>query len=121
MKFANPDIQLEAGGEVLTIRFSALAQASLQDHWGLKNLDEAAAKIVQLETGGLNISDYAAIMWAALRTHHSEKTMDDAMKLIDFIGIPGLQVLLVQAVTASLPEGGDRAPANPPRPAARGQ
>lgn len=116
MKRANPDIQIEVGGEAYTLRFSAKALAAMQDHWELPNLDAVGEKLGSLENGSSSIDDYTAILWAALRTHHADVTVDKAFDLLDDMGIDGFMETLADTLGASSAEGGgDDAPANPPR------
>lgn len=120
MKFANPDIQFSVeGGGSYTLRLGAVAIAALQDHWKLANFDETMEQITLLEGKELSIGDYTAILWAGLRTHHANLTMDDALEIFDVIGVQGLTLLMVQAASAAFTGGGGTAPGNPPRKAPR--
>jgi hypothetical protein len=116
MKRASPDVQIEAGGQPYTLRFSAKALAAMQDHWGLKNLDEVGTKLGSLETGEATLADYTAILWSALRTHHPEVTIDGALDLLDEMGIDGFMDALSDTLSAGSTEGGGDASADPPRP-----
>lgn len=115
MKRANPDVQIEAGGKALTLRFSAKALAAMQDHWELASLDAVGEKLGSLETGESTVDDYTAILWAALRTHHPEVTVEAAFDLLDDMGIEGFMEALSTTLSASSAEGGGDASANPPR------
>ena len=115
MRCPNPDVQFEAGGRALTLRFSIKALVALQDHWQLDSLDEVSHRLGQLQTGGLGAIDLAAILWAALRSHHSDLTVDDAIDILDDTGVQNFEYLITRAVAAAAPEGGGDAPANPPK------
>jgi len=122
MRFTSPDVQFQIGEKSLTLRMSAKAWAALQDHWQLENLDLAVSKLAEMEAGTLHARDLGAIMWAALRTHHSELSIDDAFEVLDDLGIPGFMSLVIQCAAAAVPEGGGKASANPPRwPWSRGR
>lgn len=114
MKIANPDIQFEVEGRKLTMRFSFRASAALQDHWGLDNIQQAMDKIAEMETGGLVLADYTAMLWAGLRTHNSEVTMEEALDILDYMGLQNFILLISKAVSGASMEGGGTASANPP-------
>lgn len=121
MKFASADVQFSLDGKPFTLRFSAKALAALQDHWQLDNLDQVAGKLGEIEAGALTVGDAAALLWAGMRSHHPDLTLDDATDLLDGVGIANFEALLSQAITAASSGGGGSAPANPPRPAKRGR
>lgn len=113
MKRANPDVQIEAGGEAYTLRFSVKALAALQDYWELPSLDAVGQKLNQLDSGDISVSDYTAILWAALRTHHPEATMEQSLDIFDELGIDGLTSVIVDAMSASSSEDGGKASSDP--------
>lgn len=115
MKFASADVQFAIDGRPLTLRFSARALAALQDYWQLSNLDEVGQKLSEIESGGLSVQDAAAMFWAGLRTHHKELTVDDALDLLDSIGVANFEALLGAALSGAT-GGGSNAPENPPKP-----
>lgn len=121
MKFASADIQFSLDGQPRTLRFSAKALAALQDHWQIEDLDAVARKLGEIEGGKLGIHDAAAMLWAGLRTHHPDVTLDEALDLLDGMGLANFETLLSSAITAASSGGGDSAPANPPKPARRGR
>ena len=120
MKFASADIQFSIGDRPLTLRFSAKALAALQDEWKLENLDQVAVKLGEIEGGNMSIQDAAAMLWAGLRTHHSDVTVEEALDILDGLGVSNFEALLVRAISAAS-GGGDSAPANPPKPAKPGR
>lgn len=116
MKFASADIQFALDGKPLTLRFSARALAALQDHWQLGDLDQVAGKLAEIEQGKLSVQDAAAMLWAGLRTHHPEVTLDEAFDVLDGMGIANFETLLGSAISGASSGGGSDASANPPRP-----
>ncbi|MGH9594334.1 MAG: GTA-gp10 family protein [Bryobacteraceae bacterium] len=114
MKFASPDIQFDLDGRPYTLRFSAKALAALQDYWQLENLSAVNAKLLEIDNGGLAVADLAALLWAGLRTHHPDVTIEKADDLLDSIGIANFERLLGAAISGAS-GGGETAPANPPK------
>lgn len=113
---ASPDVQIVIAGQPYTLRFSAKALAAMQDHWQLDSLDAVGRKLGGLESGNASLTDFTAILWAALRTHHPDVTLDHALDMFDEMGVDGLLTTLGNALGGSTVEGGgDDAPANPPR------
>lgn len=111
----------EAGDapETYTLRFSVIAIAALQDHYGLDSLEAAGRKLSELSTA--SITDLQAIVWAGLQTHHRGLTKERALEILDTLGMFALRTLLAQALTAALPpeiagEGEGRARPQPPPP-----
>lgn len=108
-KPATPDRQIviDRDGEqqTYTLRFSIRAMAALQDHYGLASLDAVGRKLQ--DTENLAIQDMVAIMWAGLRTHHRDMTMDHAMDILDELGVEGMQRTLGEAMDGAMPEAED--------------
>lgn len=112
---ANPDQQFEINGKSYTLRFSVKAQAALQDHYGLKSLSELVALLNGKEI--LDPNDLAAMLWASLRRFHPAITKDQAMDMIDDLGIEAANELINAVLVAANPptkEGGaSDSPRNP--------
>lgn len=119
MKRASPDFQMIAGERSLTLRFSTKALAAMQDHWGCKTLNEVGAKLEGLEGEDTTLDDFAAILWAALRTHHPAITKDEAYDLLDDMGLAYFQTVMMEAMAGSsssgASEGGGGDASAPPR------
>jgi hypothetical protein len=101
-KPASADRQLVVGDRSYTLRFSLRAMAALQDHFGLSSLDAVGRKLQDAENLGVN--DMAALLWAGLRTHHRDTTVDDALDILDDIGMEGMQEALGLAMQGAMPE-----------------
>ncbi|HSH40544.1 MAG TPA: GTA-gp10 family protein [Arenicellales bacterium] len=110
---ASPDRTIEVNGTTYTLRFSIRAMAALQDHYGLPSLDAVGKKLQ--DTENLSIEDMVAIMWAGLRTHHRDLTMDDALDMLDELGVNGMQQTLGEAMAGAMPDD-DGQEADPDRP-----
>ena len=98
---ANPDQQIEVGGKVYTLRFSVKAQAALQDHYGLKSLSELVVLLNGKEI--LGPDDLAAIMWASLRRFHPSVTKEQAMDIVDDLGIEAANEAINSVLVAANP------------------
>ena len=118
-KPASQDRQVEVGDETYTLRFSIRAMAALQDHYGLSSLDAVGEKLQDQEN--LSVNDMVAVLWAGLRTHHPELTMDDAMGILDDLGVAGMQATLGEAMSSAMPEGDEGEDDKTDRPPKPGQ
>jgi hypothetical protein len=106
-KPASADRTLVVGGRSYTLRFSIRAMAALQDHYDLQSLDAVGKKLQ--DTANISIDDMVAIMWAGLRTHHRDTTMEDALDILDELGMEGMQKTLGEAMAGAMPDGGSDA------------
>lgn len=115
MQKASQDQQFEIGGNSYTLRFSVKAQAALQDHYGLKSLSDLVVLLNGKEI--LEPNDLAAIMWASLRRFHPSVTKDQAMDMIDDLGIEAANELINAVLVAANPppkkEEASDSPKNP--------
>lgn len=102
------DRQFTLGGETYTLRFSVRAMGALQDHFGLKSLNQVGERLQQLGAD-LGVEDLAAVLWAGLRSHHPEISKDDALGLLDDAGLDGLDSVVGEAFAAAAPDDADRA------------
>ena len=111
------DHHFECGGKSYTLRFSVKAMLALQEHWGLKSLQDLSDFLNQKTI--LQIPDMAAIMWASLRRYHQNISKDEAMNLIDDLGIEATNKIIDDLLRASNPAvetavaAGDPVPMNP--------
>lgn len=110
---ANPDQQVEIGGKSYTLRFSVKAQAALQDYYGLKSLSELVA--LMNSKAILEIADLVAILWASLRRFHPSITKDQAMDMIDDLGIEAANEVINAVLVAGNPVPKEGETPGPPR------
>jgi hypothetical protein len=103
---ASIDQQLVVGDRSYTLRFSVRAMAALQDHFGLNSLTAVGQKL-QESANDLSVKDMTALLWAGLRTHHPEVTMDQALGILDELGVEGMQESLGKALYGAMPQQGD--------------
>jgi len=101
-KAASADRQLVVGDCSYTLRFSLRAMAALQDHFGLTSLDAVGLKLQ--DTANLGVNDMAAMLWAGLRTHHRDTTLDEALGILDELGLEGMEAALGPAMQAAMPD-----------------
>lgn len=115
-KPASPDRPLTVDGKTYTLRYSFRAMAALQDHYGLPSLQDVGKRLSDSES--LGAADIAAILWAGLRTHHGDLSMEDAFNMLDELGLDGIQQVVSEgfAAASSDPEVGDEAKADPRKP-----
>lgn len=98
---ANQDQKFEINGKVYTLRFSIKAMAVLQDHYGVKSIQEVGKRMS--DQSSLGIPDFVAIMWAGLQRHHPEMTKESVLDLLDDLGMESMQGILGDAVYAGMP------------------
>lgn len=96
------DRQISIGDKTYTLRFSVRAMAALQDHFKLASLTEVGEKLQDAAT--LGVKDLVALLWAGLQTHHRDLSMDDALTMLDEMGLDRMQETLGHAMAAALPE-----------------
>lgn len=101
---ASADRQLVVGDRVFTLRYSVRAMAAMQEHFGLDNLTQTAARVYGLASAGANIDDLVALLWAGLRTHHPEITKAEVLNTVDDMGLDWLQVAIAEGLMAAAPE-----------------
>jgi hypothetical protein len=117
-KPALADRQIAVGGTTYTLRFSVRAMGALQDHFGLKSLNQVGQRLQQMGDD-MGVEDLAAVLWAGLRSHHPDTTKDDALGILDDAGLNGLDDIIGEAFQAAAPDdvGGDgAAPDRPTKP-----
>jgi hypothetical protein len=100
---ASADRQISAAGRSFTLRYSMRAYVALQDHYQAESFDEVARRIS--DTARLGARDVVAIFWAGLRTHHPELSQEDALGILDEMGMEGMQKEILAAFSASTTEG----------------
>jgi hypothetical protein len=89
------------GDLTYTLRYGVRAMAALQDHYKLASFDEVGQRLGNPKAFGAN--DIVAILWAGLRTHHRDLSMDDAMDLVDGMGLDEVQEVIGKAFDAGSP------------------
>lgn len=94
------DRQIKIGGKPYKIVFGYRASLALQDHWGLET-DEALFE--RLQKPQQKMRDFRDILWAALRTHHPEITVEDVTDMLDKEGVAGLAQSVQEAIAAAQP------------------
>lgn len=100
-KPAVADRQITIGDKTYLLRFSVRAMAALQDYFQLATLTEVGERLQ--DTSMLGVKDLVALLWAGLQTHHRDVSMDDALTLLDEMGLDGMQETLGQAMAAAMP------------------
>ncbi|WP_395674701.1 hypothetical protein [Inquilinus sp.] len=100
-KSASTDRQMVVGDLTYTLRYGVRAMAALQDHYKLASFDEVGQRLGNPKAFGAG--DIVAILWAGLRTHHRDLTMDDAMDLVDGMGLDEVQEVIGKAFDAGSP------------------
>lgn len=78
------DRQITLAGKSFTIRMGVKAWLALQDLWGLD--EDATRERVSKAT----LKDLPAIMWASMRTHHKDVTLEEVLDLLDDAGSDGI-------------------------------
>lgn len=117
---ANPhkgELAFEAGGKTYTLRFSTNAICELEDKLDRSFLSISGdlAKAVT-EPDKVRFGTVRAIMWAGLRDHHPNLTVEEAGEIMTQVGgmLPAVGLVTDAFVLAfPSPEAKD---SNPPRP-----
>jgi len=102
------DRQISVGEKSYTLRFSVRAMAALQEHFGLHNLNDTAAKVYGLAKSGASLDDLVALLWAGLRTHHPAMSKQNVLDLVDDLGVDGLQLAIIEGLAAAAPDHSSR-------------
>lgn len=110
VKPAVADRQITIGDNSYTLRFSVRAMAALQDHYQLPSLTAVGAKLQ--DSDNLSITDMVAMLWAGLRTYHPEITFDEALGMLDDMGIENMQSVLGDAMQGAMPDADPNASAD---------
>lgn len=97
----NPDRPFQVGNKTYTMRFSVRALAALQDHYGLNSLEEIGERLA--DTSKMSVKDLCAIVWAGLRTHHPETSMEDVMGIMDDLTLDRVKEMVASGFAAASP------------------
>lgn len=101
------DRQCTIAGRPFTIRFSTRAVSALGSAWGCNGVDETFAKLSIIQASGkIDLEQTATLLWAGLRAHHPDETVESVLELLDGNGLAGLQPVieaLSDAIAASMP------------------
>ncbi len=95
------DQQIVVGGESYTLRYSLKAMIALQDHFGVKSLTAVGERLGSSEE--LGGEDIAAVLWAGLRTHHPDTSMQDVIDALDRVGLDAVSEVIEKAFAAAAP------------------
>jgi len=102
------DRQTTIAGRNFMLRFSIKAMTALGDAWGCKNLDETTARLSALQSSNkIDLVAAAQLLWASLRKHHPDLSIDQVEELLDENGLGNFQRViddLSMAIAASMPE-----------------
>lgn len=101
-KPANADRQIVIGDNRYTLRFSVRAMAALQDHYQLPSLTAVGEKLQ--DSDNLSVKDMVAMLWAGLRTHHRDVSLEDALDMLDEMGLENMQSMLGDAMQGAMPD-----------------
>lgn len=115
---ANPhrgSVALQAGDQAYTLSFSVNAICELE-----AELDKPVAEIIAAiqDPRQLRLSTVRALVWAGLRDHHPDLTVQDAGTMITDAGIQNVVEKVGEAFRLAFPEA--KAKANPRKAAAEG-
>lgn len=93
---ARPEITLTLSGKDYTGVFSTAAFCALEEKTGLNALDGATWQ-------NINLSTVTVMIWAALRTHHPEITLDFVRDNLDLSDIPNISAKLEEGFLKASP------------------
>lgn len=114
---ANPnrgEVALLVGDQEYKLSFSINAICELEDA-----LDMPVAKVADKlnDTDNIRMTMIRTVVWAALRDHHADMTVNDAGQIATDAGIPVVMEAIGRAFTLAFPE--TKGKANPPKAAKR--
>lgn len=104
------DRQIEALGQTWTLRFSLKAFQALEEHFEASSLEAVSERL----EGDVKVADLVAVLWAGFRSHHPETTPDQALDILDELGIGRATEIIRDGFAASVPASGEGADATPP-------
>lgn len=105
MNKAAQETQIVVDGKSYTLKFSLKAYVALQDHFKVASIDEVVQRLN--DPTKLGMMDIVAMLWAGLRSHHKDATMEDALDMADSAGLQALQEIISAGVAGSMPPAGD--------------
>lgn len=96
-----PDVELKIGDKTYTLRFSTRATMDLMDLWNLKDQRDLQAA---MQDRGKTIGGMIEVVWAALRTHHRDLTVDNVIDLLDAEDLGDVMERVGEAISRAIPE-----------------
>ncbi len=102
----NPNRSFEYDGEKYTLNYSVLAFMRLQEHFGLASMNLVAKKLA--DESKLGAGDVVALVWAGLATHHEDLEFKFVARMMDTLGLDGLDELVAPALAAAMPKATGR-------------
>lgn len=110
------EVELRVGAETFTIRLAANALVIAEDL-----LDKGVSEIADMlsDATAFRLGTARALLFAGLREHHPNLSLDDAGEIIGAIGIPAVVTKLGESMQTAFaqPEEGAK---NPPKGGAAG-
>lgn len=102
------EVELVAGEETYTLHFgaNAICEAETLLDMGINAINRRLQ-----DKNDFRLSNWRALLWAALRDHHKGLSLDDASRIMDAAGYE----VAIQAVGEAIAAGQPDAPKNPPK------
>jgi len=108
------ELAITIGEKTYTARLSSNSLCSLETVTGQDSIPLVIGFLTALSKGkGLSISHMRAILWAMLREHHSELSLQDAGNLIDEAGVKYIGKCISDIVPLTWPKA-DEGSSHPP-------
>jgi len=104
------EVSFRVDGKEYTLRYSTNALCELEDKLDL-GIHEIAQRLANKET--LRLKMVRAVLWAGLRDHHPDLTIEEAGELVSKAGMVDLLDKVGEAFTRSF-GGGEGTEARPP-------
>jgi hypothetical protein len=98
------EVALEADGKTFKIAFSINAMCELEDLLN-RSIVEVMTELegARENFARLRIKTVRAIVWASLRDHHPESTMEDAGDIVTAAGVPAVMAKIAEAIILAFP------------------
>lgn len=106
---ANPhrgQVDLKAGDKVYTLSFSINAMCELEEQIG-EPFPKIAAGLN--DAAGVKFSTVRALVWASLRDHHDDVSLEAAGDLVEVAGLPSVMTAIGKAFANAFPAGAAKA------------
>ena len=97
------DVPIRLGDRDLLLRYSYKATIALKELWGFESERDVQARMAEGR-----MDDFKDILWAGLRSHHPELSVEAVVDLLDDAGAEGMTEAVDHAITAAAPPEGPR-------------
>lgn len=102
----NKEIALDAGGKVYTLAVGTNTLRALEQQFSTPDRRVTYQEVIA-HANRNSMTHITGIVWAMLRKHHRDMTMDAVGDLIDEVGLAVIDARLTEAVIEMIPDAAD--------------